>query len=146
MLTALCASASDNYLHILTDDGWKILNIEQIDKISFKNGTMTATGQNNETVLAVPSEKIQSMSVLDTNDAQTGIEAVTAAEAPFVLNNGSASVTMLQNGNFRLINLEGMVLCEIPAVEKGQTIDLTNVAPGIHILQSGSFTIKVCLQ
>ncbi|MDE5661443.1 MAG: hypothetical protein K2I04_02325, partial [Muribaculaceae bacterium] len=44
-LSALSVSAEDsagNYLHIRTSEGWQVLNLDTVDRLTFKGGTMTA--------------------------------------------------------------------------------------------------------
>ena len=141
-----CAYAADDYLHIQTADGWKVLNINQVDRITFTGGTMVATDAEKQTLLSVPTSEVKSMTVNDeltTGIAQLPTEEATAA---FVFDSESAVATMQANGNFAIYDLSGVKKMEIPAVQKGQIIDLSGITPGFVILKSGDYTLKVSLK
>lgn len=145
-IVTFCAYAADDYLHIQTSDGWKVLNINQVDRITFTGGTMVATDAEKQTLLSVPTSEVKSMTVNDeltTGIAQLPTEEATAA---FVFDSESAVATMQADGNFAIYDLSGVKKMEIPAVQKGQIIDLSGITPGFVILKSGDYTLKVSLK
>ena len=145
VVTLIPAFASDNYLHIQTSTGWQVLNIDNVDKLTFKGGNMTATDSQDKTVLSVPQQDLVSLNV----NESAGVEAIvanSAAEATFLYDSTSRKAILSQDGNFEIYNAAGALLVSIPAVHRGQEIDLSAITPGIVILKSGNYTLKTVLK
>lgn len=146
-LSALSVSAEDsagNYLHIRTSEGWQVLNLDTVDRLTFKGGTMTATDKDNNTVASFPQESLEKMYV----DETAGIGQVSAseAEATFTYDAASRTVTMLADGAFKVYNAAGALLVNIPAVEKDQTVVLTGLQAGVVLISSGDYTLKAAVK
>ncbi len=145
-ICCLVSWAADDYLHIRTSDGWKVLDISQVDRLTFSNGTMVATDKENKTLLTVPTTDLKAMVVdNDVNPTPTGIEEVTAKEvkASFTYDASTKSVTMLEDAPFEVYAITGLTLCVIPNAKAGEVIDLKDIHPGVIILKSGQYSLKV---
>lgn len=147
---ALCSVASfgaiaeTNYLHIETADGWKVLNLDNVDRLTFTGGNMTATDASNAVVMIVPQTSLKTINVNES--AGVSAPVVVEAKATFVYNAGSATVTMLADGAFEVYNVAGSLLVNIPGALKGQTIALDGMEPGVVILKSGNYVLKTAIQ
>lgn len=150
-LLALCAvaalstaAAQSNYLHIKTASGWEVVDIDKIDKLTFKDGVMTATGSDNSVVASIKQQDLHEMYVNETS----GVANVAGEEskAAFSFDSESRSVRMLADGDFRIYDASGRLLVAIPEVKRGETVSLAGINPGIVIIKSGEFTFKALLK
>lgn len=57
--------AADDYLHIRTSEGWKVLNINEINRLIFTDGTMVAKDKDENVLLNIPREALQTLLVND---------------------------------------------------------------------------------
>ena len=55
------AQAEGNYLHVKTADGWKVLNLDKVDRLTFKDGNMTASDKDNNVVETVPMASLETI-------------------------------------------------------------------------------------
>lgn len=136
-----------NYMHVLTSDGWKILDLDQVDRLSFNNGVMTAADKNQNIVETISQDKLLSMAYSETTTELSGVEMLPNGSKPaFSFFNGSKTVIMNADGNFSVYNEAGAKLVEISSVKAGQTIDLSALHPGIVILKSGNQSLKAIIK
>lgn len=134
-----------HYLHVRTSAGWKVLDLETVDRLTFTSGTMVASDADNKTVETFDRGSLEKM-YFDETPETTGIgqEAVAdATEATFRLEQSTA--TMLADGVFEVYSIDGSLLVSINA-KKGESIDLSAIAVNAVIAKSGSFTIKANLR
>ena len=131
----------NQYLHIHTADGWKVLDLEKVDRLSFSGNQMIAADENNVTVETFDRSGLAEMYV----DETSGVNEIAsdAADATFSYKQGVA--TMLADGLFEVYGLDGSLMVAIKA-KKGENIDLTAMTQEIVILKSGKFTAKVVLR
>lgn len=150
LAAALCGAVSfgvmaeSNYLHIETADGWKVLNVDNVDRLTFAGGNMTATDAANAVVLTVAQSDLKTLVVTQS----AGVETPVADEvkATFVFNAATATATMLADGAFEVYNVAGALLVNIPGALKGQTVSLEGMEPGVVILKSGNYVLKTAIQ
>lgn len=142
-LTSFAADEAD-YLHIRTASGWEVLNLTQVDRLTFTGNTMNALDANGATVASYPRETLEMMYF----NESTGVEVITdeTEGKAFAFDASSASVTMLKDGDFKLYSLDGRMLVNIPEVKAGETINLSALAKGTVIIKSGNNTAKVMMR
>jgi len=142
---ALPAFADGNYLHIRTADGWEVLDIDKVDRLDFKGGKMTATDASGNVVASYPQESLESMFIDDTagvTDAVAGGDT----EPSFTFDAASGLVNILADGDFTVYDADGRALVSIPGVCAGQVVDLSAIHPGVVILVSGNYSLKVAVR
>ena len=140
------ASAEDegNYLHIRTATGWDVLSLNQVDRLTFTNGVMTATDKNNATVATFPQASLETMYV----DETAGVGSPVVDEqtsATFTFAASTRTATMLADGEFTVYNAAGVRLVAIQAL-KGETITLTGLEAGVAILKCGDYSLKTVIK
>lgn len=144
-MACLSGYAQGLYLHIETAEGWKVIDLEKVDRLSFAGGVMTATDSENKTVATVAQEKLQTMRVDDVQEA--GLESVIAdGSEVFTYNAATRTLTFLQDGPLSIYGIDGAEIHTIPSVTKGQTVSLEDLRPGIIILKSGDFSLKTVVK
>jgi hypothetical protein len=136
----LIAQEEGNYLHVQTTTGWKVLDLDSVDRLSFNNGVMTASDKNLNTVETIPQDQLISMNYSET----AGVVGVVAEEEADTFTFDRATKTAIMNcdGRFEVYTEAGIRLVEIPAARKGETIDLSDIRKGIVILKSGNKSVK----
>lgn len=141
-LAAYCSHtfATENYLHIQTDNGWTIINIDNVDRISFSDGKMVITDKEQTTTTIAQTELVQML----VNESAS-IESVEFDNnaAKFTIDAQTKTVKMTTDGNFRILSVNGKILINIPTVKSGETISLDNLNAGVYILQSSNYAIKI---
>jgi|GEM_PF-2727401 len=137
------AMAESQYLHIRTASGWEVLDLAQVDRLTFKSGSMTATDKQNNTVATYNQNALESMYV----DENAGIESVvsTDTEATFTFSK-DGYVEMKADGAFLIYGADGALLLEIPEARKGEIISLKTLRQGVVILKSGNYSIKAIVK
>lgn len=140
------AQAEGNYLHVKTADGWKVLNLDKVDRLTFKGGNMTASDKDNNVVETVPMASLETITFSEQAEPSSvaSIEADTAA--PFSFDAASSTVHMNADGDFSLYDIEGKLLVSIPAVKAGETIDLSAVKGEVVVIKSGNHSLKTILK
>lgn len=145
VLSMRAQSADSNYLHIYTNGQWVVLDLDKVDRLEFKGDNMIAKAEDNTEVASYPRTSLEVLYVDEA--ATTAINAAVADEtAAFTFDADSKTATMLVDGSFSVYDITGRRLVEIPAVKKGETIDLQTLRPGIIILRSESFSKKVVIK
>lgn len=141
---SLPAIADGNFLHIQTASGWDVLDLETVDRLTFKNGTMTATDTNEKVVASYSQSDLNRMFVSET----AGVEAVCAEEvdATFSFDASSKNLRILADGELALYNLNGNVLDIIPEVKTGELINISALPAGVIIVKSGEYAAKIVLK
>lgn len=129
------------YLHVQTASGWKVLDLEKVDRLTFISGNMIATDAQNNTLETFDRASLNRMYV----DETMGIQSMTTdqAKAAFCFENGVA--TMLTDAKFEAYSVDGSLLVSIDA-KKGETIDINAISANVVILKSGSFILKSTLR
>lgn len=145
----VCAAEDESfYLHIKTAAGWRVLDLNKVDRLSFSGNTMTASDANNNVVETFNRSEIDVMSVNDDpENASTGIVDVKAdAGVAFTFDSATASVKMLKNGPLKVYDVNGALLVSIPAVAGGEAVDLSAIESGIVIINSNNYNLKAALK
>lgn len=140
----LMAQEEGNYLHVQTASGCEVIDLEQADRLTFKNGTMTATDKNLVTVASFKQSELESMYYSETS----GVESITddTRVNTFSFNGDTKTVTMKADGKFEVFSEAGVKLVEIPSAKQGETINLSAIRKGIVILKSGSHSLKTIIR
>lgn len=138
------ASADGNYLHLKTASGWEVLDLEQVDRLTFANGVMTASDANKNTIKTFDQASLEQMYFDDT----AGVMTVSAEESEpsFQVSDNGRLVKMIQAGEFEVYSVAGESLVGIPGVKVGETINLSALPAGVAILKSGNYAKKVVLK
>lgn len=122
-----------------------VLDLDKVDRLEFKGDNMIAKAEDNTQVASFPRTSLEVLYVDEA--ATTAITAAVADEtAAFTFDADSKSATMLADGSFAIYDINGRRLVEIPAVKKGETIDLQAIRPGVVILRSESFSVKAVIK
>lgn len=146
-LPMMAQETEGNYLHVLTSAGWKVLDLDQIDRLTFKNGSMVATDKKQNTIETISQNDLTKMAYSETKAEFSGIEMLPADEkAVFSFFNGSKTVVMKADGNLAVYTEAGVRLVEIPDAKAGQAIDLSAIRQGIVILKSGNQSLKAIIR
>ena len=141
------AYAADEYLHVETAAGWKVVNIDNVSTLSFKGGTMEAKDANGKSVMSIPCSELKTMKVAAT-DIPSGVISVEsdAEGVPFVFSASEKCVRMITDGKFEIFDLSGNLLVSIPEVRSRQIIDINDVSAGVVIMKSGEYSIKTVVK
>lgn len=137
------ASAADNYLHIKTADGWRVLDLEQVDRLTFDGNTMTASDASGAPVMTIPQKSLETMTVTETAGVSTAV--VAEAKATFAYSSSTKCVTMLADALFEIYALDGSRLVAVDAA-KGDNIHIDAVKAGVVIMKSGEYTLKAVVE
>lgn len=140
----LMAQEEGNYLHLQTATGWEVIDLDQVDRLTFSNGTMTASDKDQTTVASFRQDQLISMNYSETS----GIESVTDdnMESTFYFDSDAKAVIMKADGIFEVFSEAGVKLVEIPSAKNGETINLSAIRKGIVILKSGSHSLKAIIK
>ena len=144
LLVAVSAYTEDNWLHIRTASGWQVLSLDQVDRLTFTGGQMTATDASGAVVATIPQNTIETISVKETTGISTVADA--SAKASFKLSGDGAVITALADGDFEIYNAAGMLMESISGVKAGETIDLGKLPAGVLIVKLGAYSQKVVLK
>ncbi len=142
--TSLYAAAESDYLHIHTQSGWEILSLDQVDRLTFSNGVMTASDKDANTLGTYRQADLQEMYI----DETSGVESVMAdaAEATLEFDAASRSLRVLADGQVDIYSVAGELLASVPEAKKGESIMLGSIRQGIVICKSGNHSIKAILK
>lgn len=143
------AQTGGNYLHVNTGSGWKVIDIDKVDKLTFTGGNMTAVDSENKTVESIPLNSLVAMVYSeDAKAPETSSVAIVEGNAKngFHFDAASSIVTMQVAGNFEVFAASGELLVNIPEVKVGETIDLSAVKSGVVIMKTGDYTLKTILK
>lgn len=140
---AMSWADAGNYLHIKTSEGWQVLDLNVVDRLSFDGNTMKATDEKGQTVAEIPQQNLERMDV----SQEAGVKTVLTerANATFSYNASTQKATMLADGEFELFGADGTRYISFKAL-KGETVDLSSIAPGIVIIKSGDYSIKAIVK
>lgn len=149
---ALCmntvAQADEMYLHIQTADGnWTVLDLSQVNRLTFSGGQMTATDAQGTQVAQYLAANLDVMTVND-NNTPSGINKVAAEAktASFALSNGGRLLTANTDGTLRVFASTGALVVEIPAVTAGQTVNLHALPAGAYVINFANVSRKALLK
>ncbi len=141
--------ADVNYLHIQTASGWQVLNLDNVNELTFKGNNMVVKGTDNNTVLTVPKTQLVSINVDDdaSESGSSGMENIAdnKQQAKFAFDAANKTLTAFANGDFAMYAIDGRLLLAIPQVKAGQTIDLSAISGNV-ILKLSSQTLKTSLK
>lgn len=129
------------YLHIRTATGWSVLDLNQVDKLSFPAGQMVASTASGQTIASFDRSSLSEMYVNETS----GVQTVVAEDAQPSFRIEGGVVTMLADGTFEAYTTDGAQIVSIAAA-KGETIDLNAVRANVVLLKSGTYTLKTALR
>lgn len=143
-LAATSAMAESNWLHVRTSSGWQVFSLDQVDRLTFTGGQMTASDASGAVVASIPQNSIESMTV----NESAGIQSVTVENqtATFKVNANGSVITAISDGKFEIYNTAGLLVETIPSVKAGETIDLSKLPAGIIIVKLGTYSQKVVLK
>lgn len=135
---------SDTYLHIRTADGWEVLNLDTVDRLTFKDGTMTATDAKQNTVATFKQDTLAEMYFSE----DAAVEEITTpdSKATFRFDTANGTVTILSDGAFGIYNAAGLRLAEIPDAKAGEKVSLKGFPAGVIVLKSGNYSLKVMVK
>ncbi len=147
LVAASCfpAISAGDYLQVRTSDGWVVLDLDQVDRLSFAGNVMTASDKNNNVVKTIPQTSLIEMSY---SESAAGIEAVVApkAEATFTFDAASGVVTVSKDGSIEVYTTDGKALVVISEVKAGETVNLSAITEGVVIIKSGDYAVKTVLK
>lgn len=144
----MCAGAfgayADNYLHIKTEAGWTVIDLDKCDRLTFEGGSMKVEDAEGNTVGTYDRQALEQIYV----DDSAGVESIVAdagAKATFTFDAASASAVVSADALFEVYALDGRRLVAIPA-RTGDTITLDAMRGiGAVIIKSGTYTLKTVL-
>lgn len=137
-------SDSGRYLHVRDGGGWTVLNIDNVNRLLFNGGNMTAVDKAGEVIGSFPQSALSSMYVDEYPDLSdiSDLFSNPSPEATFTLNEEGLP-TLLSDGDFKVFDFNGVLLVDIPVAEAGQTVDLSAVTEKTLILKSGDYALKI---
>ena len=140
MTFGLAGRAQCNYLHVATDKGWEVIDLDKADRITFHGGTMTVSDAAGNPIASYPQASLDRMYV----DQNTGVDQISSDTscATFRLNGNGRTVELLGTGVFEVFGLDGTRLVEIPEATAGKTVDLTGLKPGVYVYRLGGYSVK----
>ncbi|MDE5657117.1 MAG: hypothetical protein K2I19_08630, partial [Muribaculaceae bacterium] len=92
-LAAMGASAA-NYLHIKTESGWEVLDLDRVDRLVFAGGVMNAQDASGNSVGSYSQASLEQIYVDDKAGAGN-IQADSKAKATFTFDAAAMSVSVL---------------------------------------------------
>lgn len=136
--------ADSLYLHIQEDNGnWTVLNLNQVEKLTFKNSGMQVLDSNDGVVKSYSSASLKTMLVNESED-MSGIDGVyNGATADFSLNRGVVEFKVA--GNISVFDLSGRLCVDINSVEAGCNVDLRSLEKGVYVVVINGQTFKIQL-
>lgn len=145
-IAALPISAEQHYLHVQTSEGWKVLDIAQVDRLTFSNGVMTATDHDKQQITQIKQTDLSKMFVTEKETSAVDEIHDVDIEPSFMFDSTSKSVRILKDGDFAIFNPAGSTLISIPDVKVGQLVDINDVKADIIIIKSGHYSVKALLK
>ena len=140
-LAAMGASAA-NYLHIKTDSGWEVLDLDRVDRLVFAGGVMNAQDASGNSVGSYSQVALEQLYV-DDKAGVADVQAESKAKATFTFDAATMSARMLADAKFEIYGFDGSLLVAIPA-KAGEEISLGAMrGAGVVIVKSGDYVIKV---
>lgn len=140
--SSMAGMAAGNYLHVKTSEGWSVLDLDQVDRLSFSGNVMTATSATGEIVASYPQDQLEKMVGSDV----AGVQDLTVGSQAKNFVFDGVKVTIQADGNFAVYNTEGTVLVEIADVRNGEKIDLSALTPGVYVAKSGNQSQKIVVK
>ncbi len=145
LLAATMTVSAENYLHIRTDAGWEVIDLDKVDRITFTNGNMVATDASQNVLSTIAQSTLQTMYVDDTAGINTVSTDNTAATLTF--DAATKVVTLLADGSFEIYNAAGALLVAIPQVKQGETVNLSGISAATPvILKNGNYSLKAIVK
>lgn len=139
-LAAMGASAA-NYLHIKTDSGWEVLDLDRVDRLVFAGGVMNAQDASGNSVGSYSQAALEQLYV-DDKAGVADVQAESKAKATFTFDAAAMSARMLADGKFEIYAVDGSLLVAIPA-KAGEEISFGAMhGAGVVIVKSGDYVIK----
>lgn len=139
------ASAQSHYLHVATESGWEVIDLDKADRLTFKNGTMTVTDARQNVIATFPQAQLDMMYVND----ETGVETIcsdAAAEPSFTIAGDGHTINILSGGVFEVYALDGEKIIEINGVKADQTVNLSPLSKGIYIIRLNDYAVKYSIR
>lgn len=143
---AATASADTLYMHVQTSDGnWQVFSLDQVDRLTFTGGKMTALTAEGTTVASFPSSSLVSMN-FDEISAPSGVESAVADPAELSVSGNVITYAGKEPAAVEIFDAAGRAIEAISAVENGQSIDLSALSPDVYIVKAGLSTIKIAVK
>lgn len=141
---AQAVSAQEMYLHIQTSDGWQVLNIDQVDRLTFTGDTMRATDSAGNLVTEIPQISLQTMKV----DESSGVEVITDEQTRdnFELSADGRTAVANASGTLSVYATDGTRLVCIPEVKVAQKVHLEALPAGTYIITLDGQSTKAILR
>lgn len=147
MASAMAISAQ-NYLHIQTDSGWKLLDLDKVERISFAGGVMTATDASNNVLSSIAQSNLKMMYVDEVEDLSgVQLSTITQTESTMAYDASTKTLHILADGTLDVYNAAGLKLISIPEVKKGEDVNVEQLATaGTVIFKNGNYIIKTVVK
>lgn len=132
--------AESNYLHVATDKGWEVIDLENADRLTFFGGKMTVSDAEGNAVASYSQTSLVKMYV----DQNTGVDEISseASDVTFRVSDNGRTVELSGAGAFEVFGLDGTRLLEINGVTPGKTVELTGLKAGVYIYRLGGYSVK----
>jgi len=140
----ISANADALYLHIQETNGnWTVINLDEVDKLTFKNNGMQVVGENDNVVKSYSSSALSTIAV---NEQQTSaITSIDSDDKTAALELEGKVVKVAEDGKLIVCDIAGRICVEIPSVEAGQTVDLSSLVKGVYVVTLNGSSLKVSL-
>lgn len=142
MAFATSASAETNYLHVVTTNGWEILNLDTVDRLTFEGNVMNALDKNRKVVNSFNRADLETCFVSQNSGVDEITESGHSSESFSI---AARTLTALVSGNFAIYSTAGERLAAIEGVQSGQEIGLSALPAGIYVITLGDHSAKVAL-
>lgn len=141
-LALTCAGAyAANYLHIKTETGWEVLDLDKVDRLVFAGGVMNAQDASGANVGSYKQAELEQIYVDETSGIKN-IKENSQTKATFKFDAKSMSAKILVDGDFEIYGTDGVLMISIPA-KAGEQIALDAMrGAGVVIVKSGDYVIK----
>lgn len=148
----LCMSASawaeELYLHVQSADGnWTVLDLNQVNRLTFSGGQMKATDSKGTVVAQFPAASLTTMKVND--ESQAGLDLVetpSGAAKCFDMSQDGRMLTAKIDGTLRVFTSTGQLAVEIPQVKAGQSVNLYSLPAGAYVINYANVARKALLK
>lgn len=144
------AGRAESYVHIRTDAGWEVLDLDKTRSMDFNGGKVSVINTEGAVVSTFNQSELQKIYVDDSveNNESVWVETVAidgTSDGP-AFNLTSQTASMLTDGDFEVYSTDGTLLVRIPEVKAGETVNLSGIAPGVVIIKSGNQSLKAILR
>ncbi len=142
LMAGITARAESLYLHIWESDGnWTVLDLGQVDKLTFRENGMQVLDAGDNLVKSFSSAGLASMEVSE--QKVSGIIGIGSETDKSPIKLEGKILTIKEDGALAIHDAGGRLCVEILSVSAGQTVDLSAIVNGVYVVTLNGSTVKI---